>query len=57
MSDNNGSSPTGRRQMRRTEEARLIALRQAIIDGEQSGPSEPFDFDAFIADRRGSGRP
>ncbi len=25
------------------------ALRAAIIAGEQSGPSEPFDFDGFIA--------
>jgi antitoxin ParD1/3/4 len=31
------------------EDARVAALRAAIIEGEESGPSEPFDFDAFIA--------
>lgn len=31
------------------QEARLLALRAAIIEGENSGPSRPFDFDAFIA--------
>jgi antitoxin ParD1/3/4 len=35
---------------------RLGALRAAIAEGEASGPSEPFDFDAFLAARRaGSG--
>lgn len=33
-------------------EAKLAALRHALIEGEQSGPPEPFDFDAFIADKR-----
>lgn len=33
-------------------EARLKALRQALVDGEQSGASEPFDFEAFIAEKR-----
>ena len=33
-------------------EARLDALRSALIDGEQSGPSTPFDFEAFIARKR-----
>lgn len=33
-------------------ETRLAALRQALIDGEASGASTPFDFDGFIADRR-----
>jgi antitoxin ParD1/3/4 len=32
-------------------EARLEALRGALIEGEQSGPSKAFDFDAFIAAR------
>lgn len=36
------------------EEARLEALRAALIEGEQSGPAEPFDFEAFIALKRGS---
>ena len=34
-------------------EARLEALRGALIEGEQSGPSKAFDFDAFI-EARGS---
>ena len=33
-------------------EAKLAGLRQALIEGEQSGPSTPFDFEAFIARRR-----
>jgi antitoxin ParD1/3/4 len=33
-------------------EARLEALRAALIEGEQSGQPEPFDFDAFLADMR-----
>jgi antitoxin ParD1/3/4 len=34
------------------EEIRLATLRAALIDGEQAGPSVPFDFDAFIACKR-----
>jgi antitoxin ParD1/3/4 len=30
-------------------EAKLTALRAALIEGEESGPSTPFDFEAFIA--------
>ena len=30
-------------------ETHLAALRNALIEGEESGPSTPFDFDAFIA--------
>jgi antitoxin ParD1/3/4 len=33
-------------------EAKLAALRTALIEGEQSGPSTPFDFEAFIARKR-----
>ena len=33
-------------------EARLTALRAALIEGEASGPSTPFDFEAFIARKR-----
>lgn len=33
-------------------EARLHALRLALIAGEESGPSTPFDFDALIARKR-----
>jgi len=34
------------------EEAKLTALRAALIEGEQSGPATPFDFDDFIARKR-----
>lgn len=34
------------------QEAKLEALRAALIEGEQSGPSTPFDFEAFIARKR-----
>jgi antitoxin ParD1/3/4 len=34
------------------EEAKLAALRAALIEGEESGPSTPFDFEAFIARKR-----
>jgi antitoxin ParD1/3/4 len=37
-------------------EAKLEALRGALIEGEQSGPSEPFDFDAFVEGRRSADR-
>lgn len=30
-------------------QAHIERLRAAIIAGEESGPSEPFDFEAFIA--------
>ena len=35
------------------QEARLTALRAALIEGETSGASTPFDFEAFIAHKRG----
>jgi antitoxin ParD1/3/4 len=31
-------------------EAKLEALRSALIEGEQSGPSAPFDIDQFLAE-------
>ena len=34
------------------QEAKLASLRAALIEGEQSGPSTPFDFEAFIARKR-----
>jgi antitoxin ParD1/3/4 len=34
------------------EETRLALLRAALIEGEDSGPSTPFDFDDFIASKR-----
>ncbi len=33
-------------------EIKLEALRTALIEGEQSGPSTPFDFDRFLAEKR-----
>ncbi|MDO9460363.1 MAG: type II toxin-antitoxin system ParD family antitoxin [Alphaproteobacteria bacterium] len=30
-------------------ESRLEALRAALIEGEESGPAQPFDSDAFLA--------
>jgi antitoxin ParD1/3/4 len=36
------------------QETRLEALRSALIEGEQSGLSTPFDFEAFIARKRTS---
>ncbi len=36
------------------QEAKLAALRAALIEGEQSGPGEPFDVEAFLAERRRS---
>ena len=37
-------------------EARLEALRAALIEGKESGPSAPFDFDAFIKGRQSADR-
>ena len=31
---------------------KLDALREAIVEGEASGPAEPFDFEAFLAAKR-----
>ena len=33
-------------------EARLTALRAALIEGEESGPATPFDFEKSIARKR-----
>ncbi len=35
-------------------EGKLEILRQALIEGEESGPGEPFDFEEFIAGKRAS---
>ena len=35
------------------EEAKLSALRAALIEGETSGDAIPFDFQQFIARQRG----
>ncbi|MEO1192675.1 MAG: type II toxin-antitoxin system ParD family antitoxin [Pseudomonadota bacterium] len=34
------------------EDAKVKALERALIAGEQSGPPEPFDFEAFRARKR-----
>jgi antitoxin ParD1/3/4 len=36
------------------EEAKLAALRAALVEGEESGPSMPFDVHAFLAHKRAS---
>lgn len=33
-------------------ETRLRAVRQALIDGERSGESTPFEFDEFVTRKR-----
>jgi hypothetical protein len=54
--DNRHGGPNGARPPVRgaefRREARLIALRNALIVGEQSGPPRPFDNDAFLARMR-----
>jgi Arc/MetJ-type ribon-helix-helix transcriptional regulator len=35
------------------QEAKLAALRAVLIEGEASGPSTPFNAEAFIARKRG----
>jgi antitoxin ParD1/3/4 len=37
-------------------EAGLAALRAALVEGEQSGPSAEFDFEALIARKRAAQR-
>ena len=36
------------------QETKLEVLRAALIEGEDSGPSTPFDFEDFIARKRAS---
>ena len=38
-------------------ETKLEALRAALIEGETSGASTPFDFEAFIAKKRAGDAP
>lgn len=35
------------------QETQMSALRAALVAGEESGAPEAFDFDAFIASKRG----
>ena len=48
------TSEVVREAMRRyvAEDTKLEALRQAIREGEESGPPEPFDFEEFLKDMR-----
>jgi len=39
------------------QEAKLAVLRAALMEGEQSGASTPFDFEAFIARKRAAQSP
>jgi antitoxin ParD1/3/4 len=36
-------------------EAKLAALRAALVHGEESGPAAPFDFEAFVDGKRKAG--
>ncbi|MBA2520890.1 MAG: type II toxin-antitoxin system ParD family antitoxin [Chloroflexia bacterium] len=38
------------------EDAKLEALRAALIEGEQSGPAVPFDLEAFLAKKHAEHR-
>ena len=40
------------RDLIRRDNAKREALRQALIDGENSGPSQPFDFEEFKKRKR-----
>ena len=33
-------------------EAQLVSLRRALIEGEDSGPAEPFDIEQFLETKR-----
>jgi antitoxin ParD1/3/4 len=39
------------------KETEIEALRAALIEGERSGASTPFDFDEFIARKRKGKKP
>ena len=48
------TSEVVREAMRRyvAEDIQLETLRQALIEGESSGPPEPWDLETFLAERR-----
>jgi antitoxin ParD1/3/4 len=50
----NSANDVVRAELRLLEEraAKLAALRAPLVEGEQSGASTPFDFEAFIARKR-----
>ena len=37
---------------RKEDQAKLDALRHALLEGERSGESTPFDFDEFLKQKR-----
>ena len=41
-------------QLLEEHEGKLEALRAALVEGEQSGPGEPFDIEAFLEEMRRS---
>ena len=49
-----GEVSQARSQLSEEHEAKVEALRDALIEGEQSGSPTSFDFDAFIADKTSS---
>jgi Arc/MetJ-type ribon-helix-helix transcriptional regulator len=38
--------------MSKKHDEKLAALRAALVEGEQSGPAEPFAFEEFLSERR-----
>ena len=38
--------------LERSDEARLAALRTALIEGEESGLGLPFEIEEFLADKK-----
>jgi len=50
MSKDMSANPDDQPQTLDGREAKLAALRAALIEGEESGAAEDFDVDAFIAE-------
>lgn len=48
------TSEVVREAMRRyiADDVKVEALRQALIEGENSGPAEPWDLDVFLKERQ-----
>jgi antitoxin ParD1/3/4 len=47
-----GDMAKTRRRVPGRRESRIEALRAVLIEGEQSGPSTPFDLETFIGRKR-----
>ncbi len=39
------------------QETKRAALQAALVEGETSGAATPFDFEAFVARKRGANKP